>query len=78
MLTNPDFQAQQEAEAERYQLLSDAIAECCAKGVSYKTLHILAMESCFNAKDLLLIMQADVKRMQADVKRIKEKLEALQ
>lgn len=71
MLTNPDFQAQQEAEAERYQLLSDAIAECCAKGVSYKTLHILAMESCFNAKDLLLIMQADVKR-------IKEKLEAMQ
>lgn len=71
MLTNPDFQAQQEAESERYQLLSDAMAECCAKGVSVKALHTLAMESCFNAKDLVLIMQADVKR-------IKEKLEAMQ
>lgn len=70
-MANPDFRAQQELEEERYQALSDAIDECVLKGVSVRSLHTLANESCFNSKDLINLLQKDIKRMKA-------KLEALQ
>ena len=58
-----DFRAQQELEEERYQALSDAIDECVLKGVSVRSLHTLANESCFNSKDLENILQKEIKRI---------------
>lgn len=53
-----------EAESERYQLLSDAMNECVIKNVSMKTLHTLAMETSFNAKDLTQLLRLDIARIQ--------------
>lgn len=60
-----DFRAQQELEEERYQALSDALDECVLKGVSVRSLHTLSNESCFNSKDLINLLQKDIKRMKA-------------
>lgn len=70
-MNNPDFRAQQEAEHERYQMLTDAMNECVAKGVSCKALLTLTMECCFNSEDLINLLQKDVAR-------IKAKLEAME
>lgn len=63
--------AAQEAEAERYQLLTDAMNECVAKNISMKALHTLAMETCFNAKDLTQLLRLDVARIQKKLEELK-------